>query len=162
MPSGLQIRQAIPVDIPVLRALIDASVRRLQVNDYTPAQIESALKTVFGVDSQLIADGTYLLAETIPSLHSGGKKIQSLLLAVAGASARRSTVEIGGRIFRKKIFRKNTVKTIWLIRIQTQRRYVLSLFILTGRGGALAAWCLRPVNRRRWRQDSHALRWELP
>src|SRR5207245_6120693 len=28
-----------------------------------PAQIEGALKTVFGVDSQLIADGTYIVAE---------------------------------------------------------------------------------------------------
>jgi GNAT superfamily N-acetyltransferase len=89
MPSGLQIRQAIPVDIPVLRALIDASVRRLQVNDYTPAQIESALKTVFGVDSQLIADGTYLLAETIPSLHSGGKE-NSVIVACGGWSKRKT------------------------------------------------------------------------
>ena len=51
--------------MPVLRELIDASVRRLQAQDYTPAQIESALRTVFGVDSQLIADGTYLVVETI-------------------------------------------------------------------------------------------------
>ena len=74
MPPGFQIRRAVPADVPVLRALIDASVRRLQAQDYTPAQIESALRTVFGVDSQLIADGTYLLAETVPSLHSGGKE----------------------------------------------------------------------------------------
>ncbi len=58
------IRQAVSVDIPVLRSLIDASVRQLQAHDYTPAQIEGALKTVFGVDSQLIEDGTYLVAET--------------------------------------------------------------------------------------------------
>jgi len=57
------IRKAVPADVPVLRALIDASVRKLQAGDYSPAQIEGALKTVFGVDSQLIADGTYLVAE---------------------------------------------------------------------------------------------------
>ena len=29
-----------------------------------PSQIESALATVYGVDTQLIADGTYFVAET--------------------------------------------------------------------------------------------------
>jgi GNAT superfamily N-acetyltransferase len=60
---SIRIRQAVTVDIPVLRALIDASVRGLQAQDYTPTQIEGALKTVYGVDSQLIADGTYFVAE---------------------------------------------------------------------------------------------------
>jgi len=45
------IRQAVFDDIPVLRVLIDASVRRLQAQDYTPTQIESALATVYGVDT---------------------------------------------------------------------------------------------------------------
>ena len=63
MPTDIHIRQAVFADIPVLRELINASVRGLQVHDYTAAQIESALKTVFGVDSQLIADGTYFVAE---------------------------------------------------------------------------------------------------
>jgi GNAT superfamily N-acetyltransferase len=61
---NVSIRQAVAADIPSLRSLIDASVRKLQAHDYTPAQIEGALRTVFGVDSQLIADGTYLVAET--------------------------------------------------------------------------------------------------
>jgi GNAT superfamily N-acetyltransferase len=43
--------------------LIEASVRGLQGQDYTAAQMEGALETVFGVDSQLIADGTYFVAE---------------------------------------------------------------------------------------------------
>jgi GNAT superfamily N-acetyltransferase len=46
-----------------LREIIDASVRGLQANDYSPAQIEGALRSVYGVDSQLIADGTYLVVE---------------------------------------------------------------------------------------------------
>jgi N-acetylglutamate synthase-like GNAT family acetyltransferase len=58
------IRQAVESDVPTLRELIDASVRGLQVSDYTPAQRELALKKVYGVDSQLIADGTYFVAET--------------------------------------------------------------------------------------------------
>ena len=61
--SGTRLRLAMPEDVPVLRELIEASVRGLQADDYTPAQIAGALKTVFGVDSQLIADGTYLVAE---------------------------------------------------------------------------------------------------
>jgi GNAT superfamily N-acetyltransferase len=59
----IRIRNAATADIPVLRRLIEASVRELQVEDYTPAQMEGALESVFGVDSQLIADGTYLVAE---------------------------------------------------------------------------------------------------
>jgi GNAT superfamily N-acetyltransferase len=51
-----------------LRVLIDASVRHLQAGDYTPSQLESALETVYGVDSQLIADGTYYAAESAGKL----------------------------------------------------------------------------------------------
>jgi len=60
---SLTLRQAVPADIPVLGSLIDASVRGLQAADYTPAQIDGALQTVYGVDSQLIADGTYYVVE---------------------------------------------------------------------------------------------------
>jgi GNAT superfamily N-acetyltransferase len=59
----IRIRPAVSADVPVLRTLIDASVRGLQTQDYTPSQIESALATVYGVDTQLIADGTYFVAE---------------------------------------------------------------------------------------------------
>ncbi len=59
----IRIRQAVTADVLELRALIDASVRGLQTRDYTPSQIESALATVYGVDTQLIADGTYFVAE---------------------------------------------------------------------------------------------------
>ncbi|HKD50503.1 MAG TPA: GNAT family N-acetyltransferase [Candidatus Acidoferrum sp.] len=61
--AQIRLRLAVAEDIPVLRELIEASVRGLQTEDYTPAQIEGALETVFGVDSQLIADGTYIVAE---------------------------------------------------------------------------------------------------
>ena len=66
MQTNIHLRLAIPADIPVLQALIDASVRGLQAQDYTPAQIEGALKTVFGVDSQMNAEGTYIVAEAAP------------------------------------------------------------------------------------------------
>ena len=38
-------------------------MRGLQREDYTPAQIEGALGTVLGLDSQLIRDRTYFIAE---------------------------------------------------------------------------------------------------
>ena len=61
--ATIHIRPAVPADVPLLRELIEASVRELQAEDYSQAQREAALKTVFGVDSQLVADGTYLVAE---------------------------------------------------------------------------------------------------
>ena len=57
------IRHATLEDIPGLRPLIADSVRILQASHYTREQREGALGSVFGVDSQLIRDGTYLLAE---------------------------------------------------------------------------------------------------
>jgi GNAT superfamily N-acetyltransferase len=59
----IRIRPATSEDVPVLQELIGESVRALQAQDYTPEQREAALQSVFGVDSQLIEDGTYLLAE---------------------------------------------------------------------------------------------------
>ena len=50
-------------DIPQLNELIALSVRGLSTGYYTPNQIESAIKYVFGVDTQLIIDGTYYVAE---------------------------------------------------------------------------------------------------
>jgi predicted N-acetyltransferase YhbS len=50
-------------DIPALRHLIERSVRSLSVGYYTPRQIELSLVHVFGVDTQLIDDGNYFIAE---------------------------------------------------------------------------------------------------
>ena len=69
-----------------MRELIDASVRRLQSGDYSPAQIDSALRTVFGVDSQLIHDGTYLLVEAVTS----GSSDDPVIVACGGWSKRKT------------------------------------------------------------------------
>ncbi|WPU95973.1 GNAT family N-acetyltransferase [Mucilaginibacter sabulilitoris] len=50
-------------DIPVLQQLIAASVRSLSIGYNTPNQIESAIKYIFGIDTQLIIDGTYYVAQ---------------------------------------------------------------------------------------------------
>jgi GNAT superfamily N-acetyltransferase len=60
---NLTIRPAVAGDVPALTMLIASSVRGLQAQDYTPSQLEGALASVYGVDTQLIADGTYFVAE---------------------------------------------------------------------------------------------------
>jgi GNAT superfamily N-acetyltransferase len=59
----LRIRQAVPADVSALQSLIRASVLSLQAGDYTAEQREQALELVFGVDTQLIEDGTYFVVE---------------------------------------------------------------------------------------------------
>jgi GNAT superfamily N-acetyltransferase len=68
----ITIRLAREAEIPALEQLITRSVRGLSVGYYTPAQIESALRYVFGVDTQLIADGTYFVAEVEGALAGCG------------------------------------------------------------------------------------------
>jgi GNAT superfamily N-acetyltransferase len=58
------LRPAFDADIPALEQLIPLSVRTLQAAHYSPTQMEAALGPVFGVDRQLIDDGTYFVAES--------------------------------------------------------------------------------------------------
>jgi GNAT superfamily N-acetyltransferase len=60
--ARFHLRVAIANDVAAIRSLIEASVRGLQVGDYSAAQREGALATVFTIDSQLIVDGTYFVA----------------------------------------------------------------------------------------------------
>jgi GNAT superfamily N-acetyltransferase len=57
------LRRATLDDRPALEELIAESVRGLSREDYTSAQIEAALGNTMGVDSELIRDGTYFVAE---------------------------------------------------------------------------------------------------
>jgi GNAT superfamily N-acetyltransferase len=68
----ITLRLATSQDIPALQNLIDQSVRALSIDYYSPAQIESALTNVFGVDTQLIADQTYFVAEAGEQIVGGG------------------------------------------------------------------------------------------
>lgn len=74
-----QTRLATDDDVVILEELIEASVRILQASDYTAEQREAALGTVFGVDTQLIRDGTYYVVE-----HAGE------IVACGGWSRRRT------------------------------------------------------------------------
>lgn len=66
------IRLATLDDIPVLEELIHESVRGLSGSYYSADHIESALVHVFGVDTQLILDGTYFIAEAREEIAGSG------------------------------------------------------------------------------------------
>ena len=64
MEQWLNPRLAEPRDIPELERLIPLSVRSLQSTYYTTEEMEGAMRAgVFGVDRQLIDDGTYFVVE---------------------------------------------------------------------------------------------------
>jgi len=56
-----RLRQATLADQPALTALIARSARELSKDEYRPEQVEGALRGAFGVDTQLIDDGTYFV-----------------------------------------------------------------------------------------------------
>ena len=78
------IRLATTADIPALRELIDTSVRVLQREDYSAEQLDAALGTAYGVDTQLIADETYYVVE---AASVAGEKV---LVACGGWSMRKT------------------------------------------------------------------------
>jgi N-acetylglutamate synthase-like GNAT family acetyltransferase len=82
--ESMRIRRAAQHDIPALHALIEASVRGLMAASHSPKQIEGALGTLLGLDTQLIADGTYYVAE------AGGADGITLIVACGGWSKRKT------------------------------------------------------------------------
>jgi GNAT superfamily N-acetyltransferase len=88
----IRIRPATCDEVPRLRELIEASVRQLQAHDYTEKQREAALRTVFGVDSQLIADGTYLVADASALTSADGDANAKPAIAGCGGWSKRKTL----------------------------------------------------------------------
>jgi GNAT superfamily N-acetyltransferase len=80
----LTVRQAVLADVPALQQMIRASVLELQTAEYTLEQREWALQLVFGVDTQLIEDGTYFAAEVMVD--------QDQVLAGCGGWSKRKTL----------------------------------------------------------------------
>lgn len=87
--TNWHIRVACSEDVSALHALIEASVRGLQAGDYTPAQIEGALGTVLGLDTQLIRDETYFVVEASPESSPESKRRK---LAGCGGWSKRKTL----------------------------------------------------------------------
>jgi GNAT superfamily N-acetyltransferase len=61
--ASYTIRAATMADVDSLTALIALSARGLSTGEYAPEQVEGALRGAFGVDTQLIRDGTYFIVE---------------------------------------------------------------------------------------------------
>jgi GNAT superfamily N-acetyltransferase len=80
--DGLRYRLATSADIPRIPPLIEASVRGLGPRAYSQSQIDHALGTWLGLDTQLVLDGTYFVAE-IPG--------EPPVLAACGGWSRRKT-----------------------------------------------------------------------
>jgi N-acetylglutamate synthase-like GNAT family acetyltransferase len=82
------VRQATLADIPALQRLIPESVRVLSAGFYDRRQAESAITHIFGVDTQLIRDGTYYVVETAGQLIGcGGWSKRSTLYGGGQAKA---------------------------------------------------------------------------
>lgn len=60
---NFKIRAATAADIPALQKLIERSGIGLSAGFYTPEQAQAVTHEVFGVDTQLIEDGTYFAIE---------------------------------------------------------------------------------------------------
>jgi hypothetical protein len=73
------LRKAKLDDRDAIGQLIVESARKLSQEDYSQDQIEAAIKAVFGVDTSLILDGTYFVAES-----------SGLLISCGGWSKRRT------------------------------------------------------------------------
>src|SRR5271154_3036696 len=77
---SILLRLARRADVPALEALIARSARGLSLDDYRAAQIEGALRGAFGIDSQLLDDATYFVAEEDGALAGcGGWSYRSTL-----------------------------------------------------------------------------------
>jgi GNAT superfamily N-acetyltransferase len=76
---GSRLRRASPRDVQALGELIARSGRGLSAPYYTEVQAEALTREVFGVDTQLIADGTYFVIE-----------VDGKLVACGGWSRRRT------------------------------------------------------------------------
>ena len=93
MPTAdrARIRLAEPSDVPALEALIRLSARGLSHGFYTPREVEAAIRYVFGVDSLLIADGTYYAAVSGGTIVGCGGWSKRATLYGGDQAGRRST-----------------------------------------------------------------------
>ena len=89
-----QLRLATATDVLSIRELIADSVRGLAKGIYTDRQIELSIRSVFGVDHQLIEDGTYFVAESGGRIVGcgGWSRRQTLFGASEYAESRDSTL----------------------------------------------------------------------
>lgn len=89
-----RIRKATLADQAALDALIARSARELSEDDYSPQQIEGALRGAFGVDSQLVNDGTYFVVEIAGRIVGCGGWSRRRTLFGSDAHSQRDAAEL--------------------------------------------------------------------
>ncbi|MEO8134289.1 MAG: GNAT family N-acetyltransferase [Betaproteobacteria bacterium] len=97
------LRKATPEDQPLLEALIARSARGLSSDDYTPQQVEGALRGAFGVDSQLVIDGTYFVVESGGTIIGCGGWSRRRTLFGGNAHTQRDAAELDPAVDAAKI-----------------------------------------------------------
>jgi GNAT superfamily N-acetyltransferase len=97
------IRPATLADKPQLEALIARSARELSAGLYTPEQVEGALRGAFGVDTQLIVDGTYFVVEDAGKPIACGGWSKRRTLFGSDARTQRDASELDPRVDAAKI-----------------------------------------------------------
>ncbi|MFD0739379.1 GNAT family N-acetyltransferase [Lysobacter koreensis] len=78
--------------------LIARSARAFGAVDYTPRQIEAALRGTFGLDTQLVSDGTYFVAEHEGRIVGCGGWSRRRTLFGGDAHAQRDAGELDPRV----------------------------------------------------------------
>jgi GNAT superfamily N-acetyltransferase len=92
------IRQATMEDAAEISTLIYESVHGLSAADYSVGVIEAALKSAWGLDTQLLQDGTYyLLTLDGPVAACGGWSFRSTLFGSDAMTTRDSAKLVPGR-----------------------------------------------------------------
>jgi N-acetylglutamate synthase-like GNAT family acetyltransferase len=121
----VRIRKATLADVSAIKMLIATSARVLGRGDYTAEQIEAALLGVWGVDTEIIRDGTYFVGEMEDEL------------VLCGGWSRRATL-FGGDAYTQRESR--------LLSPQTEAARIRAFFVhpswaRRGLGGRLLALC---------------------
>lgn len=100
-----KIRKATTGDRAEIEQLIAESVRRLSREDYNERQIELSIKSVFGVDTELILDGTFFVAETEEGkiVGCGGWSKRKTLYGASRYESSRDSTELDPEIDAAKI-----------------------------------------------------------
>ena len=97
------LRKATLEEKATLAALIARSARELSVGDYQPEQVEGALRGAFGVDTQLIRDGTYFVVESEGAIVACGGWSKRKTLFGGDANEQRDPGELDPRTDAAKI-----------------------------------------------------------
>jgi hypothetical protein len=130
-------RIATAADIPAIAVLMDRAIDALQRDYLTPEQI-AASRLSMGLDTQLIADGTYVWSRTMPAASSG---------AAGGAGDRRSMAAMPARL--RATPRRST-------RQRTRRESARCTPTPISPGAGSGGWCSPQTKRRRERRGSSA------